>query len=84
LLIWIKARSSTCNYSRLQPVETAVDTNKFLEILFCVLAAAMAAVGALNWLNRRHGGFVKGMGGAIFIGICWTAAILAIVLKVRS
>ena len=61
-----------------------MDNYRFLEILLYVLAGAMALVGALNWLNRRHGGFARGMGGAFFIGICWTAAVLLIVLKVRS
>jgi len=55
-----------------------------LQILFLTLAIVMAVVGALNWLNRRHGGFARGWAGAIFIGICWGAAILVIWTKVNS
>jgi len=59
-------------------------TDTLLNILFVTLAVVMAVVGVLNWLNRRHGGFAKGFAGAFFIGICWAAAILIIVVRIHS
>lgn len=58
-------------------------SDNYLQVLAIVLAALMGSVELINWLNRRHGGFVKGWAGAIFIGVCWTAAMVFIVLKVR-
>jgi len=57
-------------------------SNHQLEVLAIVLAIVMGAIALGNWLNRRHGGFLRGWAGAVFIGICWIAAIAVIFIKV--
>lgn len=59
-------------------------SNHYLQILGIVLAVLMGVVELINWLNRRHGGFMRGWAGALFIGVCWAAALAMIVLRVRS
>ena len=59
-------------------------SNHYLQVLGVVLAVVMGGIALANWLNRRHGGFLRGWAGAVFIGICWFAAIVAIVLKVAD
>ncbi len=56
----------------------------YLQILALFLAVLMGAVELANWLNRRHGGFVRGWASAIFIGVCWIAALAMIMLRVRG
>jgi len=58
-------------------------SDKYLGAFAIAAALAMGGVAAANWLNRRHGGFVKGWAGAIFIGICWTSAMLWLLVRVR-
>lgn len=59
-------------------------SNTYLQILGAILLALMGSIAIANWLNRRHGGFLKGWGGAIFIAICWIAVMALIALKVRG
>jgi hypothetical protein len=59
-------------------------SDKYLEVLAAFLAVLMGLVAVANWLNRKHGGFVRGMAGAIFIGVCWVAVLTLIVLKLRA
>lgn len=59
-------------------------SNHQLQVLGIVLAVVMGAIALGNWLNRRHGGFLRGWAGAVFIGICWIAAITVIVLRVAG
>jgi len=59
-------------------------SDKYLQLLALFLAVLMGLVELANWLNRKHGGFVRGWAGAIFIGVCWIAALAMIILKVRT
>jgi len=52
--------------------------------LAAVLAVPIAAMAALNWAFRNRGGFAKGWTGAVFIGICWVAALVFIFTRVAS
>ena len=58
--------------------------DRYLQALGAVLAVLMGFIALANWLNRKHGGFVKGMAGAVFIAVCGVAAFLFIVLRVHS
>jgi hypothetical protein len=58
-------------------------SDKYLLWLAVFLAVLMGLVELANWLNRKHGGFVRGWAGAIFITVCWVAAMAMIVLKLR-
>jgi hypothetical protein len=53
-------------------------SDNYLRMLAVVLAVLMGMVEFVNWLNRKRGGFVRGWAGAIFIGVCWTAAMVFI------
>jgi hypothetical protein len=53
----------------------------FLLNLSIVLAVSMAMLAVLNWVFRKHGGTAKGWAGAVFIGICWIAALVFIIKK---
>ena len=59
-------------------------SNPFLQAIAVVMALLMSLVAAVNWLNRRHGGFMRGWSGAVFIGVCWIAAIALIMMKVQG
>jgi len=56
-------------------------SDRYLVLLGAILAMLTGLVALVNWLNRKHGGFVRGWAGAIFIGVCWLAALVFIVLK---
>ncbi len=56
----------------------------YLQVLSIVLAVLMGAAAFANWLNRRRGGFMRGWEGAIFIAVCWIAALVLILLRVRG
>jgi hypothetical protein len=56
----------------------------YLQIFALVLAVLMGVIALANWLNRRHGGFLKGWAGMVFIAVCWIAALLFIALRVRG
>jgi hypothetical protein len=56
----------------------------YLQIFALVLAVLMGAIALANWLNRRHGGFLKGWAGMVFIAVCWIAALVFIALRVRG
>ena len=58
-------------------------SDRYLEVLGVAAAFAMTVVALINWLNRKHGGFVKGWAGAIFIGVCWIGAVAIILLKLK-
>jgi hypothetical protein len=58
--------------------------DRYVEVLLAVLLTAMGVVAAINWLNRKHGGFLKGWAGAVFIAIGWMTAMAYVLLKVRS
>lgn len=59
-------------------------SDPYLQILALGLALLMGAIALVNWLNRRHGGFLKGWAGMVFIAVCWIAALIFIALRVRS
>jgi len=59
-------------------------SDKYLEVLGAFLAVLMGLVAIVNWLNRKHGGFARGWAGAIFIGVCWIAGLVLIVLKLGA
>ena len=59
-------------------------SNPFLQAIAVVMALLMSLVAAVNWLNRRHGGFMRGWSGAVFISVCWIAAIALIMMKVQG
>lgn len=59
-------------------------SDKYLQALAATLAVLMGLVALVNWLNRKHGGFVRGWAGAIFIGVCWVAALASIYLKLKG
>ena len=52
--------------------------------LAVALAVPIAAMAMLNWALRNRGGFAKGWTGAVFIGICWVAAIVVIINRASS
>jgi hypothetical protein len=56
----------------------------YLQIFALVLAVLMGTIALVNWLNRRHGGFLKGWAGMVFIAVCWVAALVFIALRVRG
>ena len=58
-------------------------SDTYLQTFGVISAALMGSTALANWLNRRHGGFMKGWAGALFIAICWTAALAFIALRVR-
>lgn len=50
-----------------------------------LLAVPILALGLLNLLLRkRGGGFLRGWTGALFIGLCWAAAIVMILKRLGS
>lgn len=55
-----------------------------LQILALVLAVLMGTIALVNWLNRRHGGFLKGWAGMVFIAACWIAALVFIALHAHD
>ncbi|HTI96373.1 MAG TPA: hypothetical protein VL425_07690 [Rudaea sp.] len=59
-------------------------SDPYLQILALGLALLMGTIALVNWLNRRHGGFLKGWAGMVFIAVCWIAALIFIALRVRS
>ena len=56
----------------------------YLQILALTLALLMGTIALVNWLNRRHGGFLKGWAGMVFIAVCWIATLVFIVLRARG
>jgi len=56
----------------------------YQQILAVVLAVLMGAIALVNWLNRRHGGFLKGWAGMVFIAVFWIAVLVFIVLRARG
>lgn len=58
-------------------------SDSYMQTLGIVLTAVMAAVAGANWLNRRHGGFLRGWAGGVFIAICWFGVLGAIVLRLE-
>jgi len=59
-------------------------SDKYLQIFCVAVALSMALVAMGNWLNRKHGGFLKGWGGAVFIAVCWFGAIAWIVVRLQG
>lgn len=59
-------------------------SDTFQQILALALVVLMGAIALANWLNRRHGGFLKGWAGMVFIAVCWIAALVFIVLRARG
>ena len=50
-----------------------------------LMAAPIFALGLLNLaLRPRGGGFLRGWTGAVFIGICWIAAIAMILARLGN
>jgi len=58
-------------------------SDPYMQLLGIVIAAVMAAIAGVNWLNRRHGGFLRGWAGGVFIAICWFGVIGAILLRLN-
>jgi hypothetical protein len=56
----------------------------YQRILAVTLAVLMGAIALANWLNRRHGGFLKGWAGMVFIAVFWIAVLVFIVLRARG
>jgi hypothetical protein len=78
-LIGVKERGGRRVYGR------AMDFSEtYLQIFALVLAVLMGAIALANWLNRRHGGFLKGWAGMVFIAVCWIAALVFIALRARG
>lgn len=59
-------------------------SDAYLKTLGIIVALLMGSVALANWLNRRHGGFMKGWAGALFIAVCWSAGMVFIFLKVHG
>lgn len=78
-MIEIKKSTGTCAYIVYMDFS---DAN--LQILGMALAVLMGAIALANWLNRRHGGFLKGWAGMVFIAVCWIAALVLIALRARG
>ncbi|MDR3387574.1 MAG: hypothetical protein P4L92_11015 [Rudaea sp.] len=57
-------------------------SDESLVVLVIALALPMAVLAALNWIFRKRGGVAKGWAGAVFIGICWVAAMVIIIQRV--
>ncbi|MET0225149.1 MAG: hypothetical protein ABW187_01790 [Dokdonella sp.] len=55
-----------------------------LLLLAVLLAAPVVVVALVNLIFRPSGGIAKGLGGALFIGLCWAATIALIVQKVAD
>ncbi|MFT3791777.1 MAG: hypothetical protein QM741_12050 [Rudaea sp.] len=53
-------------------------------ILALALALPMAILAVLNGLLRERGGFLRGWAGAIFVGLCWMAALGFIVRRLAE
>ena len=78
-MIGVNERDGRRGYGR------AMDFSEtYLQIFALVLAVLMGAIALANWLNRRHGGFLKGWAGMVFIAVCWIAALVFIALRVRG
>lgn len=58
-------------------------SDPYMQTLGIVLAAVMGTIAGANWLNRRHGGFLRGLAGGVFIAICWFGVLGAIVLRLQ-
>ncbi|MBS0558398.1 MAG: hypothetical protein JSR27_13420 [Proteobacteria bacterium] len=56
----------------------------YLQLLAIALLVLMGGIALANWLNRGRGGFMKGWAGVVFIAVCWIAALLVIVARVRG
>ena len=54
-------------------------SDPLLWVIMLVVAVSVAATGLLRWLYRRRGGLTAGWGGALFVGLCWIAALALIV-----
>lgn len=59
-------------------------SDTYQQIVAVALAVLMGAIALVNWLNRRHGGFLKGWAGMVFIAVCWIAALVFIALRARG
>ncbi|HZP67230.1 MAG TPA: hypothetical protein VFB32_13085 [Rudaea sp.] len=56
-------------------------SDNYLQALIVALMTSTALVAAANWLNRKHGGFMKGWAGAIFIAVGSVGAFAILLLK---
>lgn len=56
--------------------------NPSLLFLAILLAAPVLLVALINVVFHPRGGIVRGLGGALFIAVCWVAAVGSIVWRV--
>lgn len=56
-------------------------SDPLLWVIVAVIAVAVVATGMLRWLQTKRGGLAAGWGGALFIGLCWIAALVLIVYR---
>lgn len=50
-----------------------------LWIFIALIAMSVTVTAIANWLYRKRGGIAVGWGGALFIGLCWIAALALII-----
>ncbi|WP_300620345.1 hypothetical protein [Dokdonella sp.] len=53
-----------------------------LWIIIALVPLSVAVTATANWLFRKRGGIATGWGGALFIGLCWVAALALIIQRV--
>lgn len=55
--------------------------NEVLLLVAAPAALASLVAGTMYWTHRRGVGVVKGLGGALFILLCWIAALALILYR---
>ncbi|HEY0233023.1 MAG TPA: hypothetical protein VGC55_17380 [Dokdonella sp.] len=59
-------------------------SNQTLLLLVVLLLTPVVMVAIINLIFRPRSGIARGLGGALFIGLCWVATIALIVQKVSD
>lgn len=54
-------------------------SDPLLWVILFVVVVSVVATGLLRWLYRKRGGMTAGWGGALFVGLCWIAALALII-----
>lgn len=57
-------------------------SDQTLALVAALIAAPIIVMELLNLLLKKRGGFGKGWGGAVFIGLCWIVAFGVIVTRI--
>lgn len=55
--------------------------NEVLLLIAALIVVPALVAGTMYWTHRRQRGVVKGWGGALFILLCWFAALALILYK---